>query len=78
MVCRESLCMVCGERLSVARCDSCRRLVCIECSIQIDPVRRVCRECFASGAWKKERKVEPLGSAARLALRILEGVKGPL
>lgn len=69
--------MVCGERLSVARCDSCRRLVCTECSMQIDPVRRVCKECLASGAWKK-RKAKLLRSAARLALRILEGVNGPL
>ncbi len=75
--CREALCMLCRERLSVARCDSCRRLVCVECSVQVDPVRRLCRECAARGATRPPWAGRPLGSAARLALRIIEGVKGP-
>jgi len=70
--CIEALCMLCGERLSIARCDSCRRLVCVECSVQVDPARRLCRECAARGA-RRRPPARPLGSAARLALRIVKG-----
>ena len=45
VICTASTCEICRESLSIGYCPSCGRLVCIECSIQIDPARRVCREC---------------------------------
>lgn len=45
-VCKEALCEICGERLSVARCVSCGRLGCDSCLTQIDNVRRICAECL--------------------------------
>ena len=49
VACSSALCSLCGSRLSVGYCPSCGRLVCTECSIQLDPVRRVCRECGSPG-----------------------------
>ncbi|KSW12304.1 hypothetical protein CF15_06035 [Pyrodictium occultum] len=47
IVCRETSCSICGARLAVASCSICGRPVCDECSVQVTPVARVCRECLA-------------------------------
>lgn len=60
---------MCRERLSIARCATCRRLVCVECSVQIDPVRRMCVECVKLGA--KPLMGPPPRGAAYLALRVV-------
>ncbi len=48
-VCSASLCQICGARLAITFCPVCGRLVCYEDSVQVDNVRRVCRECFQKG-----------------------------
>jgi hypothetical protein len=68
--CREALCSICSERLSLGRCSICSRLVCWECSVQVDPVRRVCKECLAAGLRSSPRR-QGAARMARLAARIL-------
>ncbi len=46
VICAETLCAICRTRLSIATCAICGRLVCEECSIQVTPVVRVCKECL--------------------------------
>lgn len=45
VVCIDSLCEFCGSRPSIARCIYCGKLGCTECLVQIDNVRRACRDC---------------------------------
>ncbi|MEM0346025.1 MAG: hypothetical protein QW650_05050 [Thermofilum sp.] len=44
--CSETLCQICGERLSVGYCEECGRLTCRECSIEHGPAL-LCLECAA-------------------------------
>ena len=55
LVCAETLCELCGERLSVSTCAVCGRRVCEECSVQLDPVVRVCLECWRAGRRPERR-----------------------
>ncbi len=48
-VCRETMCELCGSRHAVSVCQVCGRRVCEECSVQLDPVVRVCIECYRRG-----------------------------
>jgi len=45
VICAETICALCGKRLAIAACAICGRPVCEECSIQVNPVVRVCVEC---------------------------------
>ncbi|WP_167827902.1 hypothetical protein [Pyrolobus fumarii] len=54
---------MCGKRLAVGTCAVCSRLVCDECSIQYNPVVRICVECRSRGG-KPPRK--PPSSLVRL------------
>ncbi len=47
--CAETLCELCRRNLAIGRCAVCGRLVCEECSVQLNPVIRVCRECYSKG-----------------------------
>ncbi|MGC9210194.1 MAG: hypothetical protein ACP5FT_02885 [Acidilobus sp.] len=49
VICASSLCEICKERLAITFCPVCGRLICYEDSVQVDNVRRVCRECFDKG-----------------------------
>ena len=69
--CSSALCELCGERLAVTFCPSCGRLVCYEDSVQIDNVRRVCRECYAKGVTARslrDRKVVEAYTSGALRL----------
>lgn len=72
VACLDALCRICGTSLSVGRCNSCLRLVCINCSIQLDPVRRICRECMAKGFLRggKEVNVERMIMATLNILKL--------
>ena len=70
VACEKALCGVCRGRLAVGHCQSCGRLVCEECSIQVDNVRRVCVECAARGA-RPSPDPGRLRGAARLALQLV-------
>ncbi len=70
IVCTASLCAICGKRLSIARCQVCLRLVCAKCSMQVDPVRRVCLDCYRSGRRAGEPPIE-VYSMRKLASRII-------
>lgn len=48
-ICEGSLCELCHQRPSITFCPICGRLVCYEDSVQLDEVRRVCKECYAKG-----------------------------
>lgn len=45
-VCASALCNICRSALSVRSCISCGRIICLQCSVQIDEVRYVCINCF--------------------------------
>ncbi|RLE60418.1 MAG: hypothetical protein DRJ35_03320 [Thermoprotei archaeon] len=45
VACEESLCQICGKRLSIGYCKYCGRLVCEECSIE-EGAALVCIECI--------------------------------
>lgn len=45
-VCASALCSICKSALSVRSCISCGRIICLQCSVQIDEVRYVCINCF--------------------------------
>lgn len=45
IVCSEARCRVCGVELAVASCNVCGSPVCESCSIQVNPVVRVCKQC---------------------------------
>ncbi len=47
--CKETLCELCRRNLAIGRCAVCGRLVCEECSVQLNPVVRVCKECYSKG-----------------------------
>ncbi len=66
--CRSSLCQICGSKLAIGSCSVCGRLVCEDCSIQIDPVRRVCRECYSRGL---KPASQPSRALALFTLRFL-------
>ncbi|MCD6278361.1 MAG: hypothetical protein J7J11_01625 [Desulfurococcales archaeon] len=40
------MCSVCGQQLSVSRCIICGRLVCRNCSVELQPGIRVCINCY--------------------------------
>ncbi len=44
--CSSTLCQLCGERLAIAACPVCGRVVCDKCSVQLTPVVRLCRDCY--------------------------------
>lgn len=46
-VCANLLCSFCRSSLSTSYCLVCGKLGCSDCLVQVDPVRYVCRECFA-------------------------------
>ena len=70
VVCLDAQCRICKASLSVGRCSVCLRLVCVDCSIQLDPVRRVCRECRVKGYVGGGVKAG-FDRMARTALRVL-------
>ncbi|MCE4624433.1 MAG: hypothetical protein F7C35_01025 [Desulfurococcales archaeon] len=61
--CEELKCQICGKRPSLGYCLVCGRLGCDLCLIQVDNVRRVCRECLEKygmkGIWEilKSRRI---------------------
>ncbi len=71
-ICRDSMCKRCGRRLSLAVCPVCGRTVCEECSVQVTPVVRVCRECV--NAYRK-LTVKLEDARWRLELLVKEVVK---
>ena len=46
VLCSEALCKLCGKYYAISNCPVCGRIVCDQCSVQITPVVRVCRECY--------------------------------
>jgi hypothetical protein len=63
VICAETLCAICGQRLAVAACAICGRPICEQCSVQITPVVRVCKECAVKygikpGVWPPRGLVE--------------------
>lgn len=46
VVCKETLCRICGTRLSVGICLICARIICRECAVELQPAIRLCRECY--------------------------------
>lgn len=63
IICAETICALCGKRLSIATCAVCGRPVCEFCSIQVTPVVRVCVECakkysIRSREWPPKELVE--------------------
>lgn len=73
-ICASSLCQICSERLALTFCPVCGRLVCYEDSVQLDNVRRVCRDCYMKG-YRTARDLPSEGKyiegALRLARRVL-------
>ncbi|MCX8186052.1 MAG: hypothetical protein N3G48_02950 [Sulfolobales archaeon] len=59
-ICKETLCKLCSQRLSVSSCAICGRIICRECSVELQPAIRVCKECFSkilySESYSKYRK----------------------
>lgn len=45
-ICRETLCRICNQRLSVGMCLICTRVICKDCSVELQPGIRLCRECY--------------------------------
>ncbi|QOJ79758.1 hypothetical protein IG193_03570 [Infirmifilum lucidum] len=45
IACEETLCEVCGRKLSIGYCSKCGRLVCEDCSVEIGPAL-LCIECY--------------------------------
>jgi hypothetical protein len=72
-ICSGALCEICHEKLAVTFCPSCGRLVCYDDSVQIDEVRRVCKECYAKGFRGPNVQLEApyIGGAIKLARRTL-------
>lgn len=70
-VCVDALCSFCNTRLSVARCIYCGRLGCDSCLVQVDNVRRVCRDCLSSRALRVEEALRGLERLRVLTLRML-------
>lgn len=70
VVCLDAQCSICRTSLSVGRCVACLRLVCVECSIQLDPVRRICKECWVRG-YVRSRVEVGFDKMARAAFRVL-------
>ncbi|HIP85684.1 MAG TPA: hypothetical protein EYH17_03455 [Pyrodictium sp.] len=46
ILCSEALCRLCGKYYAISNCPVCGRIVCDQCSVQITPVVRVCKECY--------------------------------
>ena len=46
VLCSEALCRLCNRYYAVSSCPVCGRIVCDQCSIQITPVVRICKECY--------------------------------
>ncbi|MEM4621527.1 MAG: hypothetical protein QW130_02475 [Sulfolobales archaeon] len=46
-ICFENLCTVCNQRLAVDSCLICGKLVCRQCSKELQPGLRVCSKCYA-------------------------------
>ncbi|MEM4717626.1 MAG: hypothetical protein QXE81_02565 [Desulfurococcaceae archaeon] len=44
--CRETLCKICGNYLSIGVCKYCGRQGCEDCLIQISLVEYACMECY--------------------------------
>ncbi len=73
-ICSQSLCEICGERLASAYCEICGRYVCYDCSIQVTPAVRVCKECFSKLGWRgvlEELKRRRSGVPRLLPIRLL-------
>ncbi|MEM1622785.1 MAG: hypothetical protein QW780_02120 [Sulfolobales archaeon] len=45
-ICFENLCTVCNQRLAVDSCLVCGKLVCRQCSKELQPGLRVCTDCY--------------------------------
>jgi hypothetical protein len=71
ILCSSTLCQVCGKRLAIASCAACGRLVCDECSIQINPVVRLCIDCYR----RYGRNWPPKDKAEHDVSRLAESVK---
>lgn len=76
-LCESSLCALCRERLSVASCEVCGRPVCEECSVQLTPVIRVCRECLARSGGPEALRSEAERQVRALALAVSRLLRGP-
>ncbi len=51
-ICSESLCSLCRKRLAITQCSICSKLVCEVCSRQVNPVVRICLQCYKGGYTK--------------------------
>lgn len=77
-ICRQATCRICRVNLSVTYCMVCGRLGCADCLVQVDNVRRVCRDCLPrvqASRWPSRGAVRlySLG-ARRLTYRILGAI----
>jgi hypothetical protein len=65
------------ERLASARCPSCSRPICSECTIKIEGIN-VCTSCLKARARTEERKARPRKAAGRLgsAAGVVAGMFG--
>jgi hypothetical protein len=68
--CIEALCDFCNKSLSIARCIYCGRLGCDVCLVQVDNVRRACRECLDRRALRLEEAWKSLEALKHLTLRM--------
>ena len=75
--CVEALCEFCGVRLSIARCIYCGRLGCDACLVQVDNVRRACRECLDGRASRLEEARRGLEALRRLTYRVFRASSLP-
>ncbi len=74
-ICREATCRICRSNLALTHCMICGRLACSDCLVQVDNVRRVCRDCLPLARARRwpgpgEVRLYSLG-ARRLTYRIL-------
>jgi len=67
--CVEALCELCNGSLSIARCIYCGRLGCDRCLVQLDNVRRACKECIEVRVLRVEEARRGLERLREVTLR---------
>ncbi|MDM7275793.1 MAG: hypothetical protein P3X22_006750 [Thermoprotei archaeon] len=70
--CLSALCSFCGVRLSIAKCVYCGRLGCESCLVQVDNVRRACRDCLLNVEVKVEEARRGLERLRSIVARLRE------